>query len=162
MSLAVERLKELLDYDPASGIFTRRVRRHKHEAGGTAGVVGPKGYRRIKIGGKSYAAHRLAVLYMTGSWPVDEVDHINGDKDDNRWCNLHEATRNQNLCNRGVRANSGTGFKGVSYDKRSGKFWAYVTLNKQRKHLGTFATAEQAHAAYVAKAAELHGSFHQH
>ena len=84
-SLTAERLREVLDYDPDTGVFTRKVRTASSvKVGDVAGSLNGKGYIRIRVDGRLYFAHRLAWLYVHGEWPVDQVDHINGIKNDNR------------------------------------------------------------------------------
>lgn len=90
--LTQEVLKSLLYYDPETGIFVWLVTRQRSPAGKEAGGYDEKGYRRICVNGTKVRAHRLAWLYMTGEWPEDQLDHINGLKDDNRFVNLREAT----------------------------------------------------------------------
>jgi hypothetical protein len=92
--LMAEELRALLSYGQADGVFTWLVKPGKR-ARAIAGNL-YRGYRRIKIGPRFYAAHRLAWLWMTGEWPAAEIDHINMDRDDNRWCNLREASHSQN------------------------------------------------------------------
>lgn len=149
-------LRKLLDYDPATGVFVWRVRQsYRINVFDVAGYIGVQGHRRIGVLGHLYWAHRLAWLYMTGAWP-SEIDHINGDRADNRWSNLRSVTRlinNQNL--RRARWDSGTGIMGVGR-RRSGKFQAQIRLNGRRLHLGYFSTADAAHAAYLKAKRELH------
>ena len=97
--LTVERLRELLSYDPATGKFLWRVGRQCMRAGAVAGATEVQGYRVIKIDGKIYKAHRLAWLYVTGEWPPEEIDHKNTDPQDNVWSNLRLATHSQNQAN---------------------------------------------------------------
>jgi hypothetical protein len=147
-----ERLRELLAYDPETGAFTWRV---GQRAGKVAGSVHSKGYARIWVGGRSYRAHRLAWLYVTGAWPVAQLDHANGARDDNRFVNLREATNAENGHNR--KTNNPCGFKGVRQQKK--RWCARIGKNGRRIFLGLFATPEEAHAAYVAAATEHHGEF---
>ena len=125
-------------------------------AGARAGYVTTYGYRLISIavGGvkKRYYAHRVIWRPINGKWPEAEIDHVNGDKDDNRRLNLRAATSSQNKANR--RAKHG-GLKGVG--KHRGRWVADVGQRGNRRRLGSFATEEEAHAAYAAAARELHG-----
>lgn len=154
--LTAERLCEVLKYDPETGNLSWLVR-----GGKIAGCLQvSNGQRRItiRIDNKYYKAHRLAWLYMTGKWPVDDIDHINGDGADNRWCNLRAATRSENLSNRVVRKNSKSGLKGV--ERNNGNTWcARICSNGNRIYLGNFPTKEEAHMAYVRAAERLFGEF---
>jgi hypothetical protein len=151
-----ERLKELLHYNPDTGVFTRRVSVARGgKAGDTVGTVQKKGYVVIKIDGKVYYAHRLAWLYMTGEWPANEIDHKNLDKSFNAWGNLREATSSQNAANR--LGWSATGFKGVA--KSGSGYRAEIQVNGKRRNLGSFRTPEEAHAAYVEAANNNFGKF---
>jgi hypothetical protein len=158
--LTAERLRELLHYDPSTGIFTWRVRRcGRALVGATAGSLNADGYVHIRVDGGRYKAHRLAVLYMTGEWPVRDVDHENLCRSDNRWNNLRRATRSQNCANSRRPRNNTSGFKGVSWHG-AGKAWvARVMVKGESRYLGLFDTPEAAHAAYSAAAMEAHGSF---
>lgn len=98
--LTAESLRELLHYDPQTGIFTWRVTRGNLKACSRAGSMKEDGYIRVCIGERRYHAHRLAWLYVTGDWPVEEIDHINRNKADNRFTNLRPATRSTNEQNR--------------------------------------------------------------
>lgn len=126
--LTQERLKQLLQYDPNNGRFTRLVARGPSKAGSEAGRKNTQGYRHIHIDGHDYLSHRLAFLYMTGSFPGDEVDHINRVRNDNRWANLRHATRLTNNTNKGVYRNNASGVPGVSwkakYKRWNVMFWA--------------------------------------
>jgi hypothetical protein len=156
MPLTQERLKELLRYDPLTGVFLWRVNRGPARAGKRAGCVAPAGYRAIRPDGKMYLEHRLAWLYMTGSWPDNEVDHRDLDKSNNAWSNLRPATSSQNKANRKAQ---GKYPKGVTFHRPSGLFRAEAQRNGSRFYLGYFRTAELAHAAYCAAAPKIHGEF---
>jgi hypothetical protein len=115
------------------------------------------GYISICLFGKSYMAHRLAWLYVTGNFPVGEIDHIDGNPSNNSWLNLREANRNQNSFNCKIRKSNTTGFKGV---ERAGKgFQARIRAYGKRYGLGTYKTPEEASTAYKEAAIKLHGNF---
>ncbi len=154
-------LHQILSYDPDTGVFTwiDPLRNPQVKAGDRAGCVrqkarpGASGYRVIKIGGKSYAEHRLAWLYMVGEWPEHEIDHINRDTLCNRFDNLRPATRKQNAENRGARAGAMSGFRGVSW---SGGRWNAVIMHfGKQKMLGSFDDIELAKAARLKAEAEM-------
>jgi hypothetical protein len=155
-TLTVERLKELLHYDPATGVFTWRVSRGKVKAGSPAGYPS-LGYIKIKIDGKNHQAHRLAWFYMTDSWPEDEIDHRDLSKANNRWGNLRPATHAQNLANIPALKNNKSGSKGVI--ARKGKWVARIRVCGKQIWLGTHDSQSAAAAAYAAAAREHHGDF---
>jgi len=156
-----KRVLELLDYNPDTGIFTRRVSRGSQLAGSVAGTKHVNGYICIQIDGKIYLAHRLAWLLSHGFIP-SEIDHINLIKDDNSIVNLRPATRQEIGRNTGKRVNNTSGFKGVSFHKASGKWNARAQdANGKRSHLGYFPTPEAASVAYEAYAMKLHGAFYR-
>lgn len=153
-----EYLKSILNYDPETGLFTWLVQKGKRvKIGQKAGIIS-EGYIKIKIDGKKYFAHRLAWLYMTGEWPKDEIDHKNTIRGDNRWENLREATSQQNSFNISIRVNNKSGFKGVYKYKHYG-YRAAINFNGKITMLGLFATAKEAHEAYVKAAKEIFGEF---
>lgn len=156
--LTQERLKQLLHYDPLTGIFTRLVRTcNKVRVGAIAGVDSQHGYCRIYVDAIPYMAHRLAWLYMTGSFPVDQVDHINHDGHDNKWENLREATNKTNSHNRNpLKWFNATGFFGVTRYGKSGKFKAAIMIDGKCKHLGVYSDPAEAHLAYLKAKRCLH------
>ena len=161
-TLTAERLRHLLDYSPASGVFTWRISPSPRvKPGDTAGTLNERGYLRIKIAGKHIPAHRLAFLWMTGEEPTDQVDHINGIRSDNRWENLRLATASQNQWNKGPQRNNTSGYRGVSYDNARRKWVAQIKVNGRKRKLGRFPTARKASAAYEAEAKRIHGEFYR-
>ncbi len=155
-----ERVLEVLSYDPETGNFHWRVRcSPRAPIGSVAGVIHPWGYRIIGIDGRDYKAHRLAWLVVKGIWPIEDIDHVNRIRSDNRIVNLREATRSENLCNKAVAHSSGTGVKGVQFNKKAKKFQARIQKNGLSKYLGLFNTLEDARVAYARAAIELHGEF---
>ena len=148
-----------LTYDPVSGIFRwLQPTSLSVKKGDQAGYVSVAGYRQIRLYGKPYYSHRLAWLYMTGYWPDDEIDHINGRPGDDRWCNLREATRQENALNQGIRSNNNSGVKGV-FLTRYGTYQASVWIARKRVYCRNFKTLEKAAAAYQDAALRIHGKF---
>ena len=104
-------------------------------------------------------AHRVAWVMTHGEWPKEMIDHINGDRSDNRLCNLRQATRSQNLINSKLSSRNSSGFRGVSWCSAKQKWDARIYSATKLRLLGRFKTKEEAIAAYAAAAAELHGDF---
>ena len=156
--LTVERIRELLDYDPASGVFIRRTKTsNRIKVGARAGFVNKRnGYRHMRVGGVIYQEHRVVWFYTHGRWPLDQIDHINGVRDDNRLANLREATRAENQQNLGVRRSNTSGHPGVFWDKDRRKWRAGIDVSGERKRLGSFEHFEDAAAAYLAAKAKFH------
>lgn len=158
--LAQKQLKELLWYNPYTGLFFWNA--HKEggaKAGDVAGWIDSHGYRHIHVNGKTYYAHRLAWLYIKGVWPKDRIDHKNRVKHDNRFDNLREATQSQNAANSTKQKNNTSGYKGVSFRKDTPKYVAQIESNGKHKNLGSFDCPKEAYAAYCQAAKELHGDF---
>lgn len=158
-----EYLKEVLNYNSETGIFTWKVRKGvRGKVGAVTGTLSKyRGYLDIKIDGVLYPAHRLAWLYVYGKMPDNLIDHIDCDRVNNRISNLREATHSENLRNTGRTVVNTSGFKGVSLHKMTGKWQARVGVNRTRKYLGLFDTPEEAFIAYQAAAQELHGEFYR-
>lgn len=147
----IDRLRERLRYDPASGkLFWRRNGREAFTADNG------RGYRCSVIDGKALKAHRVVFAIMTGRWPT-EIDHINGDRSDNRWANLREVDRQTNSTNRRIRIDNTSGRVGIRRRSDTGKWTAFIGGQK-RRHLGQFDTEEQAVAAR--RAAEREHGYH--
>lgn len=165
----LEYLRASLRYDPETGVFTWA--KDNILAGGAkvvsngdrAGTINADGYRQIqfKIDGRKrgFKEHRLAWLLVHGKWPTNQIDHVNGDRSDNRIVNLREATNSQNMMNRKLNANSGSGVKGVSFHRGSQRWRARLQFNGKRIHLGDFKNKEAAEIAYEAAAKRHFGEF---
>jgi HNH endonuclease len=158
MILTAERLREVLDYNPETGVFTWKMSHGNGvKAGNVAGRNAGRGYRQISVDKKLYGEHRLAFLFMTGEFPPQFVDHIDCDPSNNRWRNLRSATLSQNGANRRLNTNNKVGLKGVKFNR--GKFVATIKKDGKMTHLGRFATADAAHKAYNNAATETFGQF---
>lgn len=162
--LTREILREILDYNQDSGDFIWRVNSGKAKRGNIAGKPHhsngvPSGYILIGIKGYHYLAHRLAWFYVYGEWPPHETDHINLIKGDNRIRNLRKATKSQNMQNTAAQSGNISGYKGVTYDPRDGRYDARLTINGKTYYLGRFDTPEEANAAYMIAAKKLCGEF---
>lgn len=158
MTISQERLKELLAYDPSTGVFTwREDRGNGVRPGDRAGSIQVSGHRSIDVDGKKRRAHRLAFLYMTGAMPTKLVDHIDRDRDNNTWENLREVDDNGNCRNRGMGTNNTSGIKGVAWHVTSKKWQASIRAGGKSIHLGLFNDKELAAAAYAEAAEKLHG-----
>jgi len=160
--LTQTRLRELLDYDPETGVFRRRKSARRGWTGRQAGYLKPGkegGYTVIQVDGELFRASRLAWLYMTGKWPDADIDHIDLNRSNDCWSNLRIATRGQNMANAGIRKDNTSGYRGVTWDADHGMWRAQVALNKRQYYCGLFATPEEAAVARDAKAALLHGAF---
>jgi len=156
--LTQDHLKELLYYNKQFGIFVRKKSMYRYKKGDIAGWLNNSGYIQIGIAGSQPLAHRLAFLYMTGSMPNDEVDHINGVRTDNRWPNLREATKHQNQKNSKINTLNTSGVMGVYLNKRSKKWNVQISVNGQYIYLGSF--LDWFEAVCARKSAELKHNFH--
>lgn len=156
-TLTLDRLRDAMTYDPVTGLFTCKVTRGRIAAGSLAGSLHAHGYRVISIDRRGYGAHRLAWLYMHGSFPSGVIDHINGVRDDNRIANLRDVTHQINAENRSrPRAGKALPFLGVRKQTLTNTFHASIKVGGKVKALGGFTTPELAHAAYLAAKARYH------
>lgn len=146
--MTLDRLKELVHYEPETGHFTWRISSSVARPGERAGGGHGLGYRAMGLDYKKYLEHVLAWFYMTGEWPSSEIDHINGDKADNRWTNLRLATRSQNNHNRHLTRRNKSGVHGVH--KHGNKFRARLYVSGVHVDLGVFDTLAEARAARIA------------
>jgi len=162
--ITAERLRELMTYDPDTGLFRWKAAGGRgptsHHSGDIVGFVSKdQGYWRAWVDGRLYCGmHRLASLYMTGKWPPkDSIDHHDLDGSNNRWSNLREATKSQNSANR--RSNNSSGLKGISWDPKRRRWCARITVRGRTMHLGWFPCKIAAHLAYVVAADKYFGEF---
>lgn len=163
--MVIQDIIRFLNYDPDSGVFTWTqiplYFRHL-KLGDIAGHLNSHGYIQIKFSGKRYPAHRLAFLFIDGKYPKSQVDHINGVKHDNRFCNLRLVTHQENCHNIQMPNHNTSGFVGVSWHKKAQKWAAVIRVNGKSRHLGLFTDPEEAHRAYLKAKAELHPTANLH
>lgn len=153
-----QRLLEIVNYDPITGIFTNKARRGRCAPGAVLGSLGSHRYIEIRLDDKLYLAHRLAHFYMTGGWPPRETDHKNLNRQDNSWDNIRAATNSQNQGNKPVQKNNYLGIKRVR-KRPSGRYQARITVLGKTVTLGTFNTPAEAHNAYKTAANNNFGEF---
>lgn len=153
-----KRLKEVLRYSPKTGVFKWRKSRPGCSAGRKAGTIA-NGYRQIEIDYKLFRAGRLAWLYQTGEWPEVLVDHIDGNRSNDKWPNLRAATYQENARNRGPCKRNTSGKVGVHPIKSTGKWGAEIGLNGRNVKLGSFECIEDARTARCEAERHLFGAF---
>lgn len=153
-----ERLKQLVEYDPATGVFERIGKLH-HTAHKIPKSSNQDGYLTVWLDGKNRRQNRMAWLYMYGA-PIPKIlDHINGNRKDNRISNLRPATVAQNQQNSRLRCDNSSGVKGVSWDKSQNSWKAYSKNKGKTKHIGVFKSFEDAVEARVRYVKETYGEF---
>lgn len=154
----VTSLRALLSYDPKTGLFHRLNGRYRTKLGWYPGAPTNYGYFSLNILGRQYQAHRLAWALFYGSWPIEQIDHINRVRTDNRIVNLRQATNRENSFNSDTPSNNTSGFRGVV---RVGNKWAAQTkVNRKHLWLGRYDTREEAFAAYCEATKKLAGAFY--
>lgn len=157
MELTEKYIKSILHYEKETGDWTWLVQKsNRIKPGQLAGALSG-GYWIISVDFKRIRSHRLAFLYVTGEWPKNDVDHINGNKLDNRWCNLREATDKQNQANRKLNKDNKTGYKGVKYKRN--RWEVTLGLDGKKVYFGRYKTLRKAVEAYNRAAIKHFGEF---
>lgn len=151
MSISRKDVSARLSYDSESGIFTW------DKTGKVAGSLDRNGYVRIGLDNKRYQAHRVAFVIMTGEWPTQDIDHIDGDKSNNSWSNLRQVTEKINSQNikRAYKTNK-LGILGVQYRSKLNKYVADICIDGVTKYLGLYKTSEEASKAYLEAKRKYH------
>ena len=157
--LTQDQLKELLSYDPETGHFCWKIPLRNAHEGKKAGWKTSAGYVGIQVDGHQYLAHRLVWLYIHGQWPLSIIDHINGDRGDNRLSNLREATASENQINRGIPAHNTSGYKGVVWRAKRNRWFVSIMANGETHWVGSFRGKEEAIKAYEEASKTKHGGF---
>ncbi len=156
--LTQEKVRQLLKYNPENGELIWLFNRQRPDLiGCEAGYVDTSnGYRYVAVDGTTYLLVRLVWFMETGEWP-QTIDHINGDPLDDKFSNLRNVSKGQNVANSGLKSTNTTGFKGVSYCSATRKYRASITINQVSKNLGRYRTPEEAHAAWYTAAVAAWG-----
>lgn len=155
-----KRLLELVSCDADTGLFTRRVSIGQRSRAGSIAKALDKGdgYMRVCVGGLMFNYARLVWFYFHKEWPRHEIDHINGNRSDNRLINLRIATRAQNMQARKEYRTPKSGFRGVAKTSR-GLYQAQISVNGKKRHIGIFVTADEAHQAWLREAKNIRGEY---
>lgn len=151
--LTANRARDIFEYNPETGIFIKKIESIE------VGSITEYGYMRISVDGKHYLLHRIAWLIMTGDWPTDQIDHINGNRSDNRWINLRQADNKENSRNQSLRSTNKSGVVGVNWIQKLNKWRAQITVDGKPIHLGVF--SEISDAKDARKKAEKNFGFHE-
>lgn len=156
-----EEVSAIIEYDPETGLFRWKVHQGGARKAGWFAGSDEHGYRAISVCGRLQRAHRIAWLLMTGEWPAMSIDHIDGDKSNNRWANLRQVPHALNTHNvRRASKNSSTGVLGVTRTGSDRKpYVAGIRVEGKRVYLGSFATVEEASEAYLKAKREMHPGY---
>ena len=156
MQPAIEHLRACFQYDEVTGSITNKTNRRRARGGQDACSKRPDGYMTVSVGSHKLLAHRVAWALVHGYWP-NLIDHINGDRSDNRLCNLRDANKQINAQNvNRPRANNRSGYLGVSFCKQTGTWLAQIRAKDKKINLGRYATAEEASGAYMRSKQQFH------
>lgn len=164
--LTADEARQLLDYDPETGLLRWRQTTLKPKEWNTRWAGKVTGYRdershclQVRLNNRIYVAHRLARLIMTGEWPAEEIDHISGDWSDNRWKNLREATRGENMRNKAKQSNNTSGYRGVRFRPHHGKWEARITVARKLVWRAYANSAQEAAVLRREALPKYHGEF---
>lgn len=158
--LTQEELKRQLHYNPETGIFTRLVSNNsRFKIGQVVGTKHHKGYLHTKINNENYSMHRLAWLYVYGKYPINNIDHIDGNPSNNRITNLRDVLQKDNAKNNKLSKNNKSGYNGVHYHKTNKKWIAYIASDSKFYNIGSYDSKYEAYDARLKYELELFGEF---
>lgn len=157
--ITVERLRTLFDYSEETGNFIRKITVANKKAGSIAGYLSEQGYIRMEIDGHAYFAHQLAYMWMVGVFPKNLIDHINGNRKDNRFLNLRLCNNFENTRNHKIRKDNKSGFIGVYKHSVNNSWCAHIKAGEKLIYLGSFKSPEEAAKIRDEAARKLHGEF---
>jgi len=155
-------IEQAYTYDPKTGAFTRNFSEGGEKAGAQAGCVNTQGYISLGYRKKHLLAHRVAYLFMEGKWPEKEVDHIDGDRKNNKWANLREATGSENGFNTRLRKDNKTGVKGIRIYNNGTQYVSYIRAHHKTHYIGCYRDLKAAEKATREARQELHREFCNH
>lgn len=163
MRPTIERLREVFAYDPDTGILSWKIKPSRRIVLGqpVGGKIRSDGYLHARIDKHVSLSHRIIWAHYYGEW-ITEIDHINGNRADNRVVNLRACTRSSNLANMFISSRNTSGIKGVGWDKARAKWFAKIACNGRHYNLGRFEAKEEAAAAYAKAAVQHFGEFARH
>lgn len=161
--LTQEYLKSILSYSTETGQLLWRVTKGRRGKKGSiaGGISKSHGYGVIRLDGTLHLSHRIIWLYVYGVPPVENIDHINGCRTDNRILNLRECSQVENARNQKLRSTNTSGYKGVSWDSKANQWAAKGMLEGKQNHLGYFNTPEEASLAYETFTKVRHKEFYR-
>ena len=152
-------LHKMLRYEPETGSIFPMVARTSRKLNERCDKISPTGYRKVYLAPHRYYAHRIAWTLYYGMEPINFIDHINGDKTDNRIANLRLADHHENLWNMPVYSSNKSGIKGVYWRPKNKAWGASITVNGSRKYLGSFNTLDEAKVTLKVARKIIHGKF---
>jgi hypothetical protein len=152
----VDVIKSLLGYNKSTGTLIWLVSRGPVKSGDIAGTMSPQGYIVVRIDRANFMAHQIAWVIETGAWPLETIDHIDGDPSNNRFSNLRQATLAENQQNLKIYKNNTNGFPGIYFSKKDKLWKARVQVRGKRMFIGCFKNPEDAYAAYLSGKAKHH------
>jgi len=157
--VTAEELRGKWNYDPDTGLFTKKYAERGWPAGHPIGAVHPDGYVVTSIRNRQYSVHRLVWLYVHGEWPEHDVEHRDRNRANNRIANLRPCNDSQNQANQSLSMRNASGRKGVTWLAKHKKWQASIKVRGKSRYLGVFDNLDEAGAAYQCAAIEVHGEY---